>query len=41
MRTLEGTTLISETVLEVLSVDNAGADVVEGDFTQQRLERGV
>jgi Outer membrane lipoprotein-sorting protein len=41
MRTLEGTRLLSETVIDVLSVDNAGADVVEGDFTQQRLERGV
>jgi hypothetical protein len=41
MRTVEGTNVISETVIDVLSVDNTGADVVEGDFTQQRLERGV
>jgi hypothetical protein len=41
MRTLEGTSLISETVIDVLSVDNASKDVVDADFTQERLERGV
>jgi hypothetical protein len=41
MRTLEGTKLISETVLEMLSLDNDAKDVQDGDFTQQRLERGL
>jgi hypothetical protein len=41
MRTLEGTKLVSETVIDVLEVDNASKDVVDADFTQQRLERGV
>ena len=41
MRTLEGSNVVSETVIDVLSVDNAAKDVVDADFTQQRLERGV
>lgn len=41
MRTLEGTKVVSETLMEFLSVDNDATDVVDGDFTPQRLERGV
>jgi hypothetical protein len=41
MRTLEGSDVASETSLEVLSVSNDAQDVVDSDFTQQRLERGV
>lgn len=41
MRTLEGGKVTSETVIDVLDVDNASKDVVDADFTQQRLERGV
>lgn len=41
MRTLEGTSVVSETLIEVLSVDNEAKDVVDADFTQQRLERGA
>lgn len=41
MRTLEGTKFVSETVIDLLEVDNASKDVVDADFTQQRLERGV
>lgn len=41
MRTLEGSKLISETAIEVLSADNDAKDVADGDFTQQRLERGL
>jgi hypothetical protein len=41
MRTLEGTSVVSETVIDVLSVDNVAADVGDAEFTQQRLERGV
>jgi hypothetical protein len=41
MRTLEGAKLISETLLELLSVDNDAKDVQDGDFNQQRLERGL
>lgn len=41
MRTLEGTDVVSETLIEVLSVDNDADEVTDADFTQQRLERGV
>jgi hypothetical protein len=41
MRTLEGAKLVSETLLEFLSVDNDAKDVSDGDFTPQRLERGA
>jgi hypothetical protein len=41
MRTLQKGVVASETVIDVLSVDNDAADVTEADFTQQRLERGV
>ena len=41
MRTLEGTDVVSETLIEVLSVDNDAEEVTDTDFTQQRLERGV
>ena len=41
MRTLEGNDLLSETVLEVLSVDNEARDLKDSDFTQQRLEQGI
>ena len=41
MRTLEGNDVASETVIDVLQVDNDAADVSDADFTQQRLERGV
>lgn len=41
MRTLEGSNVISETVIDLISVDNAASDVVDADFTQQRLERGA
>jgi hypothetical protein len=41
MRTLEGSDVASETSIEVLNVTNAAKDVVDSDFTQQRLERGV
>jgi hypothetical protein len=41
MRTLEGSDVASETLIEVLNVTNAATDVVDSDFTQQRLERGV
>ena len=41
MRTLQKGSVASETIVDVLSVDNDGAGVTDGDFTQQRLERGV
>jgi hypothetical protein len=41
MRTLEGNAVLSETSLEVLNVSNDAKDVVDSDFTEQRLERGV
>jgi outer membrane lipoprotein-sorting protein len=41
MRTLEGSNVASETLLEVLSVDSEGKDIKDSDFTQQRLEQGV
>jgi hypothetical protein len=41
MRTLSGTRVLSETAIEVLSVDNTAKDVSDSDFTPQRLERGV
>jgi Outer membrane lipoprotein-sorting protein len=41
MRTLEGSDVASETSIEVQNVSNDAKDVVDSDFTQQRLERGV
>lgn len=41
MRTLDGPDVASETLIEVLNVSNDAKDVVDSDFTQQRLERGV
>jgi len=41
MRTLEGSKLISETVLDVLSLKNDTPEVSERDFTQERLARGL
>jgi hypothetical protein len=41
MRTLVGNDLQSETVLELLSIDNDSKDVVDSDFTVQRLEHGA
>jgi len=41
MRTLDGTNLVSETLLEMLNVDNDAKDVSDNDFTQQRLEQGI
>jgi hypothetical protein len=41
MRTLEANSVVSETLIEVLNVDNSAEEVSDGDFTQQRLERGL
>jgi hypothetical protein len=41
MRTLERESVASETVIDVLTVDNDAAEVGDADFTKQRLERGV
>lgn len=41
VRTLEGSTLLSETLLEYLSVSNNSSQVSDSDFTQQRLEQGA
>lgn len=41
MRTLEGSKLASETIIETLDVDNDASEVSDTDFTQQRLEHGV
>jgi hypothetical protein len=41
MRTLDGSDVASETLIEVLNASNDAKDVVDSDFTQQRLERGV
>jgi outer membrane lipoprotein-sorting protein len=41
MRTMDGSTAASETVLDVLNADNQGKDVAESDFTVARLEHGV
>ena len=41
MRTLEGSDLLSETLLEVLSVDNEAKDINDSDFAQQRLDQGI
>jgi outer membrane lipoprotein-sorting protein len=41
MRTLEGSTLISESLIEYLSVINNSSEVSDSDFTQQRLEQGA
>jgi hypothetical protein len=41
MRTLVGNDVVSETLLEVLNVDNNAKDVVDSDFTVQRLEQGA
>lgn len=41
MRTLEGSKLLSETLIEYLSVSNNSSQVSDSDFTQQRLEQGV
>jgi len=40
MRTVEAGKLVSETVIEILSVNHAASDVTDSDFTQQRLEHG-
>jgi hypothetical protein len=40
MRTVEGGKLVSETIIELLSVNHAASDVTDSDFTQQRLEHG-
>lgn len=40
MRTVEGGKLISETIIELLSVNHAASEVTDSDFTQQRLEHG-
>ncbi|MDB4973554.1 MAG: hypothetical protein JWN48_1895 [Myxococcaceae bacterium] len=41
MRTLQQGSEPSETLIEVLSVQNRAPEVSDGDFTQQRLERGI
>ena len=41
MRTLKGSSLKSETLIEVLSVDNDSAQISDADFTRERLERGL
>jgi hypothetical protein len=41
MRTLQGGKLISETVLDVVSLHNDVPEVSDGDFTQERLARGI
>lgn len=41
MRTLEGESVVSETTVDVLAVDNDAKAVSDDDFTQQRLERGI
>lgn len=41
MRTLEGTELVSETLVDVLTLDHVATDLADGEFTQQRLERGI
>jgi hypothetical protein len=41
MRTLDGASMVSETMIDLLSVDNDAKDVADADFTQQRLERGL
>lgn len=41
MRTLEGSTVLSETMIDYLSVSNNSSNVIDSDFTQQRLEQGV
>ena len=41
MRTLQGSKVISETVLDVLSLKNDTPEVSERDFTQERLARGM
>ena len=41
MRTLKGSELESETIIEVSEVANAATDVSDDEFTQQRLERGL
>jgi hypothetical protein len=41
MRTLQGNDLVSETQLEVISVENDAKDIVDSDFTEQRLQQGT
>jgi Outer membrane lipoprotein-sorting protein len=41
MRTLQGSKLVSETLLEVLSLKNDTPEVSDRDFTQERLSRGI
>jgi hypothetical protein len=41
MRTLQGGKLVSETLLEVLSLKNDAPEVSDRDFTQERLSRGI
>lgn len=41
MRTVQGSKLISETQLDVLSLKNDTAEVSDRDFTQERLSRGI
>jgi hypothetical protein len=41
MRTLEGSKLLSETVIDYLNLSYNSTEVTDSDFTQQRLEQGV
>jgi hypothetical protein len=40
MRTLQGNEVLSETQLDVISVDNDAKDIADSDFTEQRLQQG-
>jgi len=41
MRTLQGGKLVSETLLDVLSLKNNAPEVSDRDFTQERLSKGI
>ena len=41
MRTLDGSNVVSETLVDVVAADASAANLTEADFTQQRLERGI
>lgn len=41
MKTMNADRVVSETAMEVLSVDNDAEEVSDGDFTEQRLEQGI
>lgn len=41
MRTLQGGKLLSESVIDVLSLKNDAPEVSDSDFTQERLARGI